>query len=81
MMEEKKEAIGLKYSSTRGNGISLDSAEAIIAGLADDGGLFVPAELPKVDEAFIEASRLPPDMQQDVGTVVRLYRKQFKKEE
>lgn len=33
------------------------------------------------DEAFIEASRLPPDMQQDVGTVVRLYRKQFKKEE
>jgi len=28
------------------------------------------------DEAFIEASRLPPDMQQDVGTVVRLYRKQ-----
>lgn len=27
------------------------------------------------DEAFIEASRLPPDMQQNVGTVVRLYRK------
>jgi len=27
------------------------------------------------DEAFIEASRLPPDMQKDVNTVVRLYRK------
>jgi len=27
------------------------------------------------DEAFIEASRLPPDMQKDVSTVVRLYRK------
>lgn len=28
------------------------------------------------DEAFIEASRLPPDLQKDVGAVVRLYRKQ-----
>ncbi|MBG1252647.1 helix-turn-helix domain-containing protein [Burkholderia pseudomallei] len=27
------------------------------------------------DEAFIEASRLPPDMQKDVGAVVRAYRK------
>lgn len=27
------------------------------------------------DEAFIEASRLPPDMQKDVGTVVRMYRR------
>ena len=52
-MEEKKEAIGLKYSSTRGNGISLDSAEAIIQGLAADGGLFVPDTLPQVDASFI----------------------------
>ncbi len=28
------------------------------------------------DEAFIEASRLPPDMQQDVGNIVRMYRRQ-----
>lgn len=28
------------------------------------------------DEAFIEASRLPPDMQKEVGAVVRMYRKQ-----
>ena len=31
------------------------------------------------DELFIEASRLPPDMQQDVAEVVRLYRIQQKK--
>jgi transcriptional regulator with XRE-family HTH domain len=31
------------------------------------------------DELFIEASRLPPDMQQDVAEVVRLYRTQHKK--
>ena len=39
-----REAIDLKYKSTRGNAQSMDSAEAIIAGLADDGGLFVPTE-------------------------------------
>lgn len=32
------------------------------------------------DEAFIEASRLPPDMQEDVGSIVRMYRKQAAKE-
>lgn len=27
------------------------------------------------DEAFIEANRFPPDMQKDVSTAIRLYRK------
>lgn len=27
-----------------------------------------------VDDAFIEASRLPPDLQTEVGNVVRMYR-------
>ena len=50
----KKEAIVLKYSSTRGNAEQLDSAKAIIHGLAADGGLFVPDAMPQVDMAFIE---------------------------
>ena len=45
----------MKYSSTRGNGVKLDSAQAIIQGLATDGGLFVPDSLPKVDASFIAA--------------------------
>ena len=28
------------------------------------------------DDAFFEASRLPPDMREDVGNLVRMYRKQ-----
>ena len=32
----------------------MTSAQAIIAGLADDGGLFVPDELPQVDMEFIK---------------------------
>jgi len=31
------------------------------------------------DDAFVEASRLPPDMREDVGSVVRMYRKQAAK--
>ena len=33
-----------------------------------------------VDDAFIEASRLPPDLQTEVGNVVRMYRKQSQAE-
>lgn len=43
----------MNYISTRGNTQVLSSAEAIIKGLAEDGGLFVPDEMPKVDMAFI----------------------------
>lgn len=28
------------------------------------------------DDAYVEASRLPPDMREDVGELVRMYRKQ-----
>ncbi len=43
----------MKYISTRGSGMPLDSAEAIIRGLAGDGGLFVPEEIPTVSLEFI----------------------------
>ena len=45
----------MKYISTRGNNQQLTSAEAIIKGLADDGGLFVPDSIPQVDMRFIDA--------------------------
>ena len=47
----------LKYSSTRGKAASVASAEVIIQGLAADGGLFVPEEMPKVDPDFIAGMR------------------------
>lgn len=43
----------MNYISTRGSNQKMTSARAIIAGLADDGGLFVPDELPRVDMDFI----------------------------
>ena len=44
----------MKYISTRGNNQNMESAQAIIAGLADDGGLFVPESIPQVDMDFIQ---------------------------
>ncbi len=48
----------LNYKSTRGSRPELPSAKAIIKGIAEDGGLFVPEELPKVDAAFIEGLKV-----------------------
>ena len=39
----------MKYLSTRNNGVFIDSAQAVLNGLAPDGGLYVPAELPAID--------------------------------
>ena len=40
----------LYYKSTRGDKMRVLSAEAIIKGIADDGGLFVPESIPRVDK-------------------------------
>jgi threonine synthase len=44
----------MKYMSTRGQSEKLDAAGAIIKGLAADGGLFVPDNIPQVGFSFIK---------------------------
>ncbi len=39
----------VQYKSTRSNSISVKSAEAILKGIADDGGLFIPMSIPKLE--------------------------------
>ncbi|MCR5097453.1 MAG: threonine synthase [Lachnospiraceae bacterium] len=41
--------MSLKYVSTRNRDISATASEAILQGLASDGGLFVPTEIPRLD--------------------------------
>ena len=41
------------YTSTRDASLRITSAEAITRGISADGGLFVPCETPKIDEAFL----------------------------
>ena len=44
----------MEYLSTRGKAEKVSSAQAVILGIAGDGGLFVPTEIPKVDAAFLQ---------------------------
>ncbi len=44
----------MKYLSTRGGGTPVGLGAAIAAGLADDGGLYVPERVPVVDFAAID---------------------------
>ena len=37
------------YKSTRGNGETVTASQAILKGLSEDGGLFVPVSIPKLD--------------------------------
>ena len=39
----------LTYTSTRGHGETVTASQAILKGLADDGGLFVPTSIPVLD--------------------------------
>jgi len=43
----------MKYVSTRGNAPSLSFEEVVLAGLASDGGLYVPETLPQFSQAEI----------------------------
>ena len=47
----------MKYVSTRGEAPSLDFAEVTLAGLASDGGLYVPESWPQFSTAEIAAMR------------------------
>lgn len=40
------------YSSTRNGGIRIKASEAILKGLSEDGGLFVPDHIPELEKVF-----------------------------
>lgn len=40
--------MNVMYKSTRGNGNEVTASQAILKGLSDDGGLFVPVSIPKL---------------------------------
>ena len=44
----------LMYKSTRGRNELITASEAIIKGIAGDGGLYVPVEIPKIDRSLQE---------------------------
>lgn len=45
----------MKYVSTRGKAEAVEAAQAVLQGIAGDGGLFVPTEIPKADAEFVQS--------------------------
>ena len=43
----------MRYVSTRNGSEAVSASQAIIRGIAPDGGLYVPETIPQIDEAFI----------------------------
>lgn len=46
------------YKSTRGNGDLITASQAILKGLSEDGGLFVPQEIPKLEISLEQLSQM-----------------------
>ncbi|KEI99560.1 threonine synthase [Clostridium botulinum A2B3 87] len=67
------------YKSTRGEGKNVKASEAIIRGIAEDGGLYVPEELPKIDKNFKELENM--DYKELAFYIMKKYFDDFNEEE
>ncbi|MBQ8137963.1 MAG: threonine synthase [Lachnospiraceae bacterium] len=69
----------IMYSSTRGHGGKVTASQAILKGLAEDGGLFVPEKIPALDKSLKELSEMT--YQQVAYEVMKLFLTDFTEDE
>lgn len=69
----------LMYSSTRNDQIKMTASQAILKGLADDGGLFVPEKIPSLDVSIEELAEM--NYQETAYTVMSRYFTDFTEDE
>ncbi len=69
----------LMYSSTRNDKIKMTASAAILKGLADDGGLFVPETIPSLDISMEELAEM--DYQETAYAVMSRFFTDFTEEE
>ncbi len=68
------------YESTRGGERNITASQAILTGLAKDGGLYVPMTMPSLPEGFFEEMKDRP--YQDVAyAILRLFLSDYTDEE
>ena len=60
----------MKFQSTRNKNLRLESAETIVKGLSDDGGLFVPVEIPVLENGEIRISEEIADTSKIIAALV-----------
>lgn len=71
--------MGVMYSSTRNADVKYRASEAILKGLADDGGLFVPDSIPALDVSMDELAKM--SYQETAYEVMKLFLSDFTEEE
>lgn len=71
--------MNLLYKSTRNNENTVTASQAILKGLADDGGLFVPEYIPKLDVSMDELKKM--SYQETAYEVMKLFLTDFTEEE
>ena len=69
----------LLYKSTRNGEKTVTASEAILKGLADDGGLFVPVSIPKLDVTLDELKTM--SYQETAYEVMKKFLTDFTEEE
>lgn len=77
--QKKGNSMNLLYKSTRNAEKTVTSSEAILKGLAEDGGLFVPEYVPKLDVLVEEL--VGKSYQEIAYEVMKLFLTDFTKEE
>ena len=70
----------MRYVSTRQGSEAVSASQAIIRGIAPDGGLYVPETIPAVDEAFIRGL-CAMDYRGRATAVLGLYLEEFSQQE
>ncbi|MEE1305629.1 MAG: threonine synthase [Agathobacter sp.] len=71
--------MGVLYSSTRNGDVKFTASQAILKGLADDGGLFVPDSIPALDVSLDELAGM--SYQETAYAVMKLFLTDFTEEE
>ncbi len=67
------------YQSTRSNGAKVTASQAILKGLAEDGGLFVPTCIPKLDTSLEDIAAM--DYKETAYRVMKQFLTDFTEEE
>ena len=69
----------LIYKSTRDNKVAVTASQAILKGLSEDGGLFMPAQIPELDLSMKDMVNM--SYQEIVYEVMKLFLTDFTEEE
>ena len=71
--------MALSYESTRGGQKGVTASQAILKGLAEDGGLFMPTEIPKLDKTLEQLAGMT--YQETAYEVMKLFLTDYTEEE